>query len=249
MQTFPFTTAIPHQFNNFHEIPWSAPEIIKVERTNMSISARIRANRNNAKKSTGPRTDAGKAAVAQNARRHGLSGAFALLPHEDPAEFQDLLDDYRAEFKPASVDEDFLVEQMAQSRWTLARARRLEAHTLNCLAGIVPDRDDPDAIIARNLLNRNGGGPSGFQRYAAAAERSYYRARRELQQARSRELRNKANEAQAWLRNEVRETVPPDPIQPEPAALDDFNPDWPPVPSATVVDDPVASEPDAVLRR
>jgi hypothetical protein len=215
----------------------------------MSISARTRANRNNAKKSTGPRTDAGKAAVARNAVRHGLSGSFALLPHEDPAEFQNLLDDYRAEFKPASVDEDFLVEQMAQSRWTLARARRLEAQTLNCLAGIVPDPNDPDLIIARNLLNRTGGGPAGFQRYAAAAERSYYRARRELQQARSRELRNKANEAQVWLRNEVRETVLPGPIPPEPAAFDDSHSEWPPVRPTTVLDDPSVPTPDPVLRR
>lgn len=36
-------------------------------------SARVRANRANAQRSTGPRTEAGKARVAQNARRHGLS--------------------------------------------------------------------------------------------------------------------------------------------------------------------------------
>jgi hypothetical protein len=37
------------------------------------------ANRENARKSTGPRTRAGKASSSGNARRHGLTG---VLPHD-----------------------------------------------------------------------------------------------------------------------------------------------------------------------
>ena len=39
----------------------------------MASPAKLRANRRNARKSTGPRTLAGKAIVARNARRHGFS--------------------------------------------------------------------------------------------------------------------------------------------------------------------------------
>ena len=39
----------------------------------MTSAAKIRANRRNARRSTGPRTAAGKAIVARNARRHGLT--------------------------------------------------------------------------------------------------------------------------------------------------------------------------------
>jgi len=39
----------------------------------MTDTARARASRRNAQKSTGPKTAAGKAAVARNARRHGLT--------------------------------------------------------------------------------------------------------------------------------------------------------------------------------
>ena len=46
----------------------------------MRPSARTRANRLNAKRSTGPRTKAGKARVAQNALKHGLSISVERLP-------------------------------------------------------------------------------------------------------------------------------------------------------------------------
>jgi hypothetical protein len=50
----------------------------------MLSDRQIAANRNNAKKSTGPRSDAGRAASRRNARRHGLAIAIGT----DPA-FQD----------------------------------------------------------------------------------------------------------------------------------------------------------------
>ena len=46
----------------------------------MRPSARTRANRRNARASTGPKTAAGKARVAKNALRHGLSVAAAVQP-------------------------------------------------------------------------------------------------------------------------------------------------------------------------
>ena len=53
----------------------------------MATKAQIKANRENAKKSTGPRTEEGKARVSLNALKHGLLARDAVLPSEDPAEF------------------------------------------------------------------------------------------------------------------------------------------------------------------
>jgi hypothetical protein len=117
----------------------------------MATSAQITANQHNASLSTGPKTPEGKAAAARNATKHGLSGAFTVLPHEDQDEFDILLACLRDEFKPAGEHESFLVEQMAQSRWRLARAGRLETAMLDqMLKGYTPA--DDDQRIAANLL-------------------------------------------------------------------------------------------------
>jgi hypothetical protein len=51
----------------------------------MPSDRKITANRNNAKKSTGPRSSAGREAARRNARRHGLAVAIGGDPalHED----------------------------------------------------------------------------------------------------------------------------------------------------------------------
>jgi hypothetical protein len=46
----------------------------------MTSERKIAANRNNAKKSTGPRTEAGRAKSRQNARRHGLATGIGSDP-------------------------------------------------------------------------------------------------------------------------------------------------------------------------
>ncbi len=168
----------------------------------MKNTRKLAAKRRNAQSSTGPRTDAGKAASSQNAVRHGLTGSFSVLAHESRTEFAELLRKYNAEFKPTTSDEEFLVEHMAQSRWTLARSRRIEACLLDQLAGAKP-ASDPDARIAASLLERSPNALATVERYTAAAERAYFRARRELTLGRSRELRNKANDAKVWLKDLV----------------------------------------------
>src|SRR5436305_13481477 len=118
----------------------------------MATAAQITANQQNASHSTGPKTPEGKAAAARNATKHGLSGAFTVLPHEDQDEFDVLLATLRDELQPANQHETFLVEQMAQSRWRLARARRPENAMFDqMLKGYIPA--DDDQRIAAKLLN------------------------------------------------------------------------------------------------
>ena len=54
----------------------------------MTSQAKIQANRRNAEKSTGPKTEEGKAVVSRNAVTHGLTSRYDVLSCEDPAEYE-----------------------------------------------------------------------------------------------------------------------------------------------------------------
>ena len=127
---------------------------------------------------------------AQITAKHGLARAFTVLAHEDQDEFDILLACLRDEFQPANQHESFLTEQMAESRWRLSRARRLETAIFDQMLQAEITSDDPDQRIAANLLKGGDRALATLQRCAAAAERSYYKAHAEL--LKSRQLRNEA---------------------------------------------------------
>ncbi len=97
----------------------------------MSTAAQIAANQQNAKLSHGPATDEGKAKSCLNNFRHGLTGAFCVLPFEDQEEFDTLRLGLRAEYQPKTVTETLLVEKMAQHYWLLQRALKLQDLTFH----------------------------------------------------------------------------------------------------------------------
>ncbi len=92
--------------------------------------AQLEANRANAQHSTGPSTPEGKATSSQNALKHGLTGKTVLLPNEDPAEYQQLLDDYHQIHKPVGTEEQRLVQCIVDCNWRLTRIQRLETSIL-----------------------------------------------------------------------------------------------------------------------
>jgi hypothetical protein len=157
----------------------------------MSTPAQVTANQQNAHKSTGPKTLEGKAAASKNSTKHGLSSAFAVLTHEDQDEFDTLLINLREEHLPSTEHQAFLVEQLAKTQWLLARAQRLEAAAFDHLAGAPHDPDDADSAIIAKMFETNPNPLLTLQRYAANAERSYYKAWRELKAA--KQLQNEAD--------------------------------------------------------
>jgi hypothetical protein len=88
---------------------------------------RIEANRQNARRSTGPKTATGKARVAQNAITHGLFSRQALLPDEDPQALEGLVEAIRTALNPEGPQEQLLVELMIDALWRRRRLGRVEA--------------------------------------------------------------------------------------------------------------------------
>ncbi len=88
------------------------------------------ANRENAKKSTGPRTPTGKHSSSRNALTHGALAAAAEAVAELGESAEDLAELQAAfldEFQPATPHAHFLVHEFAACAWKLRRLGRVEA--------------------------------------------------------------------------------------------------------------------------
>ena len=89
-------------------------------------SNRTRANRLNAKKSTGPRTGQGQGRASLNRLLHGLRASTPVLPGEDPGAFLELTGKVAADMQPQGMLEEFMAERVALGMWRLRRAERAE---------------------------------------------------------------------------------------------------------------------------
>jgi hypothetical protein len=90
----------------------------------MTSERKIAANRRNAKKSTGPRTEAGRATSRHNARRHGLATGIG----SDPA-FRDDIEVLAGLLSRASGRENIreFAREAAEAHLDLARIRKIRA--------------------------------------------------------------------------------------------------------------------------
>ncbi|HWE35300.1 MAG TPA: hypothetical protein VG406_01915 [Isosphaeraceae bacterium] len=93
----------------------------------MLSPAQVAARQANAKNSTGPRTDEGKARAAKNALLHGLCSLAPVLPSEDPAEFERLLAQWIKDQQPATEEEQNLVFNMCCATVAIGRVRKADA--------------------------------------------------------------------------------------------------------------------------
>ena len=129
----------------------------------MPTKAQILANRNNSQKSTGPRTDEGKAVVSQNAVKHGLFAAEAVITGENPADYELYHDQYLAELKPVGMTESMMAERIVSLAWRLRRAERMQNQTIEYM--IERHVTDPSAISHREFHINNEGFQPGDPRF------------------------------------------------------------------------------------
>jgi hypothetical protein len=179
----------------------------------MSSANRYNANIRNARRSTGPRTSAGKAISRLNSLTHGAFAADLLLPGEDAASFQRLEAGFHKHYLPATPDELLLIDRMVLAAWRLLRLAARESRVPQAEAeGIAADkgpmreklifafncdelRDRPDPPPPRDQIARAGiddaDGPRTllkFVRFQSYLERSFYRAQKLLQALRASEV-------------------------------------------------------------
>ena len=92
---------------------------------------RLAANKANAAKSTGPKTEAGKEVSRRNALKHGMTGDGLALPDEDAAEVAASFDRFARQMKPKTEIGRKLVFRVALMTLRLERFAEAEAATLS----------------------------------------------------------------------------------------------------------------------
>ena len=173
----------------------------------MTTRAQIKANRNNAKKSTGPRTEEGKTRSAKNALKHGLLAGDTVMPGEDPADFDRQLSALEADIQPANSLEFELVRQIADAQWRMRRLTRLETGFLAAALDetrrymekrrpdeLRPGYDGETLLLGSAMLDRTQAFVH-LARYDGHLSRRFFRAVKQLRDLRRDE--RKAQEARS----------------------------------------------------
>jgi hypothetical protein len=93
----------------------------------MASEKQVEANRTNAKKSTGPKTEQGKARSRANAWKHGLTANTLIIIAEESEDFDELRAALIASYDPQSPWECELVERLVGIFWRLRRVPFYEA--------------------------------------------------------------------------------------------------------------------------
>ena len=145
----------------------------------MSSQAQIDANRRNAEKSTGPRTEEGKARVRLNALIHGLRARTVVMPWEDAKEFEELCQDIEDSLRPANRAERLLVEQIAICHWKLAAFQACEKEVQMKMKG-----DEQQRCVERIDLYRRRFEGSMLRTHTVLNSVQKMRERRELREER-----------------------------------------------------------------
>lgn len=145
----------------------------------MTSEAQIEANRRNSQRSTGPRTEAGKARSRRNALRHGLAARTLIVaPGEDEADFAAFAADLRQDLAPDGAVEEALAQRIILCAWRLERIARIEAETLRLEAALAQKEmgltEPPLDVFPTEIM--------ALARYEATLDRAFERAMRMLRE-------------------------------------------------------------------
>lgn len=98
---------------------------------NQVSDKQLKANQQNAKKSSGPKTEKGKVVVAKNALKHGILSNEVVIETEEmgetKAELAELQQAIVDDLKPAGALEELLVDRIVTLYWRLRRVIKAES--------------------------------------------------------------------------------------------------------------------------
>ncbi len=118
----------------------------------MSTTEQLTANRQNAKKSTGPRTEAGKARSRLNSLNHGMRSEEVVIRGESREAYDRHLAAWMADWNPPTMARAALVEKLAATSWRTKRIVRMQNERMNQRYANACTQFDQDKMAAATAL-------------------------------------------------------------------------------------------------
>jgi hypothetical protein len=113
----------------------------------MATESQINANRQNSQNSTGPRTDAGRTIVSQNAVSTGLFSKNNFVRPNELERYNALHDSLHADLAPLGALEENLAIEIIRASWRLERCNAVEA-------GFTTECPDTDPMASGNFVDQ-----------------------------------------------------------------------------------------------
>ncbi len=219
-----FFSPPPQSFTD-SDIRNPAPLLLLLVR--MATEKQITANRENARRSTGPRTEQGKRVSRMNALKHGIDAREEISCGESPLELHELAAEYDHEFQPVGVAERVLVDLLIRKDWLMRRQAFLQADLTNYgvfIASKTKDGNEYGAGFTQNIEANNR-----LHRHMVDTERAYFRYLEELEHRQADRRRHEGEVDVSVIPSSQTEnpeigSVSPEPAVPSPAALKHLSP-------------------------
>jgi len=136
----------------------------------MATAKQLLANKDNARKSTGPKSAAGKLKSSQNAIKHGLCTEKFMVIGEKVDELNYVKDELTNQLKPIGIHQEIIVSKMVDIAIRLRRIPLLEAGVLNqemqeyeadkykeAVAEVIGGGDKKTMMLSSNVIVRKSG--------------------------------------------------------------------------------------------
>jgi hypothetical protein len=118
---------------------------------NTTSNAQINANRENAKFSTGPKSEDAKRKLKLNPLTHGFAGQTCFIPDHEKDAYCEHFKSFRAEYKPKGPTEQFLVQSLSELSWSSQQIRAVSTNLMALLGTKNCPRETGDDGLDFNL--------------------------------------------------------------------------------------------------
>lgn len=148
----------------------------------MTSLKQIKANQENAEKSTGPISTEGKEIVARNAIRHGILSTRTYVEDGEQELYREFSERLTRCLNPNGSYESFLVDRIVSTAWRLRRVIHVESLLLRKSHDFLYSDPSCAAFVS------NSTSMATLSRYERSLENSLYRTVKELKNFRGEEI-------------------------------------------------------------